>query len=297
MFFIAQMAELVDAHASGACGEIHGSSSLLLGTIGVLSMDFDIFILSFVQGIGEILPISSSVNLHLFSKLFHIESFSFSLKISLHVGSLLTLLLYFQREILNIFRGIFSSKTKLSETYFWQLLLATIPVTILGYFARDFVKEFDSPKIMGAVCIIFGIILLIFDRISCMMKRNDKSIVPVWQAFILGCFQAVAIFPGISRFGICLTSARMLLIDRKKAIHFSLLLAIPSIFGSLTLEFYESFNRNNLNIFEKNNLIGVAVTALIGILAIFPSIKFMENRGFFLITIYRVIVGAAIFFL
>ena len=74
-------------------------------------MDFNIILLSFIQGISEILPISSSVNLHFFSHIFNINTFSFSLKIALHTGSLIALMIFFRREIFDIFSGIFGSKS------------------------------------------------------------------------------------------------------------------------------------------------------------------------------------------
>ena len=255
-------------------------------------MDFNILSLSIIQGISEILPISSSVNLHFFSKVFGISDFSFSLKVALHAGSLITLFIYFGKEITDIFKGIFGMK-RLSETYFWPLFLGTIPVVIFGFLARDFVKEFDSPKVMGISCIVFGIALFLFDKLSA-RSRPDRRIISPFKSFFIGCCQTIAIFPGVSRLGICITASRMLDIDRKGAINFSLMLAIPSISGSLVLEIIECIKKSNFNVFANDSLLGIGLTAVIGIIAIVPCIRFMERQGFLALTIYRIIIGAAI---
>ena len=260
-------------------------------------MNSEILFLSVIQGVGEILPISSSVNLHFFSSILDLKSFSFSLKIALHAGSLLTLLVYFRSEIMHIFRGLFSKKVRLRDTYFAPLLFGTIPAVCLGYVARDFVKEFNAPVIMGLSSVFFGILLLIFDRMACVKTRTDKAPVSVARAFFIGCFQAIAIFPGVSRLGICVTASRMLSIDRKKALFFSLFLAIPSILGALTLEILESCKTDSSVLFSQDSLYGVALTMLIGLAIIGPCVKFMEKSGFLALTIYRIAVGIIICFI
>lgn len=253
-------------------------------------MNSDIISLSVIQGISEILPISSSVNLHFFSHLFHIENFTFSLKIALHAGSLITLIVYFGKEIRDICKGLFGKKN-IQDTYLVALIFGTIPVVILGYFAHDFVKEFDSPRVMGISSVIFGILLHVFDKFANVSKIDKKNI-SITKAFFIGCCQAIAIFPGVSRLGICITSSRMLGLARKKAIDFSLMLAIPSICGSLVLEILS--NNTHTEFISTNNVSGIVLTALIGLIAILPCIRLMERKGFLALAIYRVLIGIAI---
>ncbi|MDR1475719.1 MAG: undecaprenyl-diphosphate phosphatase [Holosporales bacterium] len=255
-------------------------------------MNLEILFLSIIQGISEILPISSSVNLYFFSKLWNTSSFCFGLKIALHIGSLITFIIYFKKEIGSIFAAIFTKKTRLSDTYFYALIIGTIPVVILGFLALNFVKEFDSKVAIGASCILFGCLLLACDKLSIARARSgDKSKVPVWKAFIIGCFQAISIFPGVSRLGICISASRMLHIDRKKSITFSMLLAIPSIFGSMILEIIDCNRRNNFSIFSLESLMGILLTMIIGLIVIFPCVKYMEKNGFTYLVIYRILIG------
>jgi undecaprenyl-diphosphatase len=262
-------------------------------------MDLNILFLSIVQGVSEVIPVSSSVNLHFFSAIFGISSFSFAIKIALHAGSLISLLIYFHSDIADICRGLVSRKKKISDTCLPQLVLGTIPVVILGFCARDFVKEFNSPKIMGAACICFGILLTVFDRLSCTQPRLSKTNVasiPLLKSFIVGVFQSVSIFPGVSRLGICITASRMLSLDRKRSIRFALLLAIPSIAGSLVLELFEAYKYGNSRWFQDEALTGIALTSIVSIVMIHPCIRYMEAHGFAAIALYRILIGAAMFF-
>lgn len=257
-------------------------------------MNFEISIISFVQGVGELLPISSSVNMYIVQKIFNMSFFNFSFKIALHAGSLLALLLYFRKELSDIFIALLTSKKSIKDTYFFPLVVGTIPVTLFGYLSRDFVREFDNKSIMGILCIFFGLLLWVIDKISLIQKHEKGRSISLLKSFVIGIFQSISIFPGVSRLGICITASRMLSINRKKAIFFSLFLAIPSICGSLCLEIYSSLTKHSEGFISKNALIGMAITAIISSAVMIPCIKFMEKKGFFAIAIYRCLIGILI---
>jgi undecaprenyl-diphosphatase len=247
-------------------------------------------LLGIIQGISEILPVSSSINLHVLSSICDIKELTLSLKIALHFGSLITLLVYFRSEIIDILKAIFGKK-RLSETGFWQLVCGTIPVVIFGYLARDYVKEFDSSKIMGICSIIFGTLLFVFDKLSCKTTRSKQQPVSKVKSFAIGCFQAVSVIPGISRLGICITASRMMGLDRPNAIHFSLLLAIPSILGSIALESYKRYSDPEFSRLMYDAWPAIIVTVIAGLLAVIPCIKMMERHGFLAIAAYRIVMG------
>ena len=260
-------------------------------------MSIDTLYLSVVQGISEILPISSSVNLHFLSHIYHIGNFSFSIKVALHAGSLITLLVYYSKEILDMMCAIFGRK-KIYDTYLIPLVLGTVPVVLFGYLARGFVKEFDSAKVMGIASIIFGILLYICDKFSISRKTHVKAgscVVSPIKSLMIGFCQAIAIFPGVSRLGICITSARMLGMPRPDAINFSLMLAIPSILGSLCLEIYNC--KHIAAFYSTATLSAIGITALVGLMAIVPCMRLMTRHGFGVLSIYRVIIGLLMCFL
>lgn len=250
-------------------------------------------ILSIVQGIGEFLPISSSTNINLIAKLFSFNDLSFSFTVALHGGSLITLLIYFRKFIYKIILGIFTNKVKLSNTAFYLMIVSTIPVVINGYIFSDFIKNFDVSFITGIILIIFGIILQVVDKYN--ISINCKS--NLLKYTIIGGFQSIAIFSGVSRSGICITACRFLNIERSQAITISLLLAIPSISGSLVLEFINMYKTNTSNTFNINTLLAVLLTGLIGIISIEPCIKYMEKSGFYALMWYRIVLGVIMLFI
>lgn len=258
-------------------------------------MNLDILALSFIQGISEILPISSSVNLYLFSQLFNWTNFTFSLKVALHAGSLLTLIVYFWKDIMDILKAL-TGKKPVRKTYLIPLILGTIPVVIFGFLSRDFIKEFDSAKIMGLSCIVFGLALVIFDKLASNHNRRYSTVSP-FKAFLIGCGETIALFPGVSRLGICLTTSRILGLDRKQAINFSLMLAIPSICGSLFLEILDAIKTPGTVKFSNDALLGIIITAIIGLIVIRPCVRYMEKIGFVYLAAYRVAIGSIIYFM
>jgi undecaprenyl-diphosphatase len=257
-------------------------------------MQSEILLLSCIQGLSEFLPVSSSVHFHFFSKIFAGRELPFSMDIALHAGSLITLLIFFRRDIGDILRGLFSSKKQLSETYFFQLVCGTIPIVVIGFLSRKYVKEFNSVTFMGVSSIIFGGLLFIFDKLSLSKKRGSS--ISIVESVIVGCFQVISILPGVSRLGICLTAARMISINRKQALHFTFLLGIPSILGSITLELFD-YGKNNAEVFPTEAWMGILTTSIVGLLAIRLCIRYMERNGFWAIAIYRAILGLVVCFL
>lgn len=270
-----------------------------MNILSYLLMNTDILILSIIQGIGEILPISSSINLCYFSSLFHLQDISFSFKIALHAGSLITLLLFFKKEIAQIFQGIFSKKTKLKDTYFKALLFGSVPIFAVGFFAKDFVREFDSKMFHGISNCIFGFLLFIIDSLAKNTTSMTRTPVSSFKAFCIGLAQTIAIFPGVSRLGICITASRVLGVDRKKSIYFSLLLAIPSIAGAIVLELFETITKKPQSaeqLFSAATFTAITSTAIVELIFIKFLIKYMIKHSFFAIAIYRLIIGLLICF-
>ena len=253
-----------------------------------------IFILSLVQGITEFLPISSSTHLFIASKLFLTQEFltqeflttefSFSFKVALHVGSLIALIIYFRKVIWNIMLGLFTNKVKLANTAFWMLVLGTLPVIIVGSILHNYIKVFDSNLYSGIMLIVFGILLYLCDKI-CSNKECNKYV----RILQIGLLQSLAIFPGVSRLGICITAGRITGLNRKESISMSMLLAIPSIAGSLVLELIKTDNIKTL--INSDAITGIFLTSVMSILALDLCIKYMERNGFKALMWYRIIIG------
>ncbi len=222
-----------------------------------------------LQGITEFLPVSSSGHLVIFSSLndsIDLNTYDIAF---LHVGTLLSIIVYYRKRIIDIFshKKTFTNSMKI-------IAVALIPAVAVGLLS-PLQGVIDSNKnilqITGAAYLIFSIILLVS-----LNSNNESAIsfdqITLKQSFIIGLAQAFALVPGISRSGITLVTGMYLGIKKTEAIYFSLLLGIPTIFGAWLLTFVESsFNVNT-------NIVAPTIVAFIsGILAIRILISITVN--------------------
>jgi undecaprenyl-diphosphatase len=222
-----------------------------------------------LQGITEFLPVSSSGHLVIFSSLndsIDLNTYDIAF---LHVGTLLSIIVYYRKRIIDIFshKKTFTNSIKI-------IAVALIPAVAVGLLS-PLQEVIDSNKnilqITGAAYLIFSIILLVS-----LNSKNESTIsfdqITLKQSFIIGLAQAFALVPGISRSGITLVTGMYLGIKKTEAIYFSLLLGIPTIFGAWLLTFVESsFNVNT-------NIVAPTIVAFIsGILAIRILISITVN--------------------
>jgi len=202
-------------------------------------------ILGIVQGLTEFLPISSSGHLVLFQSILEERTVPLLFDISLHLGTLFAILLYFLKDIKAlIFSGLrlLKRRGKAADSYdekmvIW-ILVSNIPTAFIGLFFKDHIEKiFVSLEATGVMLIITGLFLamnLFFKEGYA--HRNDMGIA---RAFIIGIAQGVALVPGISRSGITIISALALGLKRELSGRFSFLISIPAIIGAMGLEIFQ----------------------------------------------------------
>ena len=184
-------------------------------------------ILGIVQGFTEFLPISSSGHLVVARQVFGIEEQTLSFEIILHLGSLIAVIAVFWKDILDLIKKPFQNLT-------YMLILATIPAVIVGLFFKQQIEALFEGGIFLAICFIMtGLLLVYSDKIK-NNKKYDKDI-RVPDALVIGCMQAIAIAPGISRSGSTITAGLHQGLSRETAARFSFLLSIPTILGASVL--------------------------------------------------------------
>lgn len=178
--------------------------------------------LGFVQAVTEFLPISSSGHLILFKDILKLDGnlFSLSFDIILHLGTLAALILYFRKDLMKLLKG---KDNKL----FINLILATIPALVIGFFIKDFEDSLRIVPIVIAALIIVGLLFIIVEKFS----KENKNInsIKIKDALLIGLSQCVAFIPGVSRSGATITGGLFLGLKREEAAHFSFLLAIPTV--------------------------------------------------------------------
>ncbi|MCX5726704.1 MAG: undecaprenyl-diphosphate phosphatase [Candidatus Saganbacteria bacterium] len=205
-------------------------------------------LLGIVQGATEFLPVSSSGHLVIFSKLLGLRP-SLTCTVLLHLASLLAVFLYFYKDIIelgkNFFLGLWQIAKKKefhsiyhSNTYFKMsliLLCGSFFTGIIGLLLKKYViRSFESVLLVGAFLLVTAIIILIGERLS--TSKRFASQLNFVDALIIGITQGIAVFPGISRSGACISASLARGFDRKLAARFSFLISIPAILGSGLIE-------------------------------------------------------------
>lgn len=258
-------------------------------------------ILGVVQGLTEFLPVSSTAHLILVPKLLKMKEAllnSMAFDIFLHLGTLLAVILFYWKKLLRIlksfFQGIISVKKREAIDFKIgvYLIIGTLPAFLVGYFLKDIIETvLRGTFYVASFLILFSFFLLVADRI----KNSGREInnMNFMDAIVIGCFQAIALLPGVSRSGISITAGLLRGFKREEAAEFSFLLSVPAIsgaviFGAKDLLKY-GIGENFLILF-----LGFIFSFLSGFLAIKFLISFVKRYSYLIFVIYRVIVGVII---
>ena len=201
----------------------------------MISKYIETSILAFIQGVAEFIPVSSSAHLIIISKVSNFNVSSLQLDISLHLGSLLAIIFYFRKDLLNITKN---------KSLFLLIVLGSIPLIIVGYFfySSGLIENLRNLKVIAWTTLIFGILLFIADRSIIKNKINDN--LNLKNILLIGIFQILAIIPGVSRSGIIITASRFLNFDRVDSSKISFYLSIPALAGASVLSMKDINNTN-----------------------------------------------------
>ncbi len=255
--------------------------------------------LAITQGLTEFLPISSSAHLILVPTIAGWTDQGIAFDIAVHVGSLMAVLVYFRSDIIQIIKGFFRSfkggPSDFYSTLSWQLILATLPIAMIGLLAHDFVATtLRSPLVIAMSTIGFGILLFASDHYS----THQKSINQMrWKDIaLIGFAQVLALIPGTSRSGITLTAGLALGFDRKSSATFSFLLSMPVIILAGGYEGYKMISSPEplpWNLL----LIGIFFSGITAYMCIHFFMQFIQKIGMLPFVLYRLLLGCFLLFM
>jgi undecaprenyl-diphosphatase len=257
---------------------------------------FQAFVLGAVQGITELLPISSSAHLFLFPTLVGWPYAGATFDIALHAGTLLALIVAYLDDWKRMAFEFFSSdpvKQHEARSLFGMIAVATVPGLVAGRVLGELEDKMRSMPLavptMAGLLAGFGALLWAADRFS-RPGRNDR--VPGWGPAIgMGLAQCLALVPGVSRSGITMTAGRACGLSRVAAANFSFLLSVPitaaAVLYTLLLKSRELSNTMPVTTL----FVGVASSALFGFLAIRFLLGMLRRTGFWVFGLYRVVFG------
>lgn len=247
-------------------------------------------ILGIVQGLTELLPISSSAHLNLIPWIFK-WNIQESYDVALHFGTLLAIVLFFFKDWLKLIKCGYKQVVKKEKSFegkmFWYLVIATIPGGAIGFLLDHFVGDNlgKMPLVIAFSLIFMGIVLYLVDKKA--TTKTDYQHMSFKQTFLIGLSQALAFIPGVSRSGVTMTTGRLMGVDRESTAKYSFLLSTPIVFGA-TLYKFKDFT------FNMSFFIGVLASFIVGILVIKFLLEYLKKGSFKIFAIYRVILGLGI---
>ena len=246
--------------------------------------------LGVLQALGEFLPVSSSAHLALFSFFSGKPYQGLTYDVALHLATLIAVCAYFWKDLLVLIKqGLTNPKSDSGRT-FWYIGLATIPAAVAGYFLEDAAEDiFRSPLVIAVSLMFFALILFIADK-YCAKRPFYKDKTALLPFMLIGCAQALAIIPGVSRSGITITAALFLGFSRAAGARISFLLSMPIIAGAAFLKL------KDISLAEIDTaFIAGFLTAMIGgWLVIKFLMKYIQNHSFDIFVYYRWVLGLLI---
>lgn len=245
-------------------------------------------ILGLLQALGEFLPISSSAHLVLFSFFTNGNYQGLTFDVMLHLATLIAVCFYFRNDLISLIKKGLTEPKSEDGRLFWYIGLATIPAAVAGYFLEDLAEStFRAPWVLALTLIIFAVLLFIADRKG---KQNIKDNLSLKVMMLIGCAQALALIPGVSRSGITITAALFLGLSRSLSARISFLLSMPIIAGAAVLKI------SHISLSQINApLVAGFLSAMIGgFLVIKFLMKYIQKHNFDIFVYYRILLGILI---
>lgn len=247
-----------------------------------------------VQGSTEFLPVSSSGHLIIVHELLNfnfVDDLSFD--VTLHLGTLLALILFFWRDVLMYLRALFVPLTHHdpNQRLAWYLIMATLPAVFFGYFFEASIEAaLRTTTVVAIMLIVVGLLLYVVDRLSPKIKAIEH--LTLGNALVIGFAQALALIPGVSRSGITIIAGLSQKLNRVAAARFSFLLSMPVIFGAGIKKMIDLFSTQTLD--QSQWLLfaaGFIASAITGYLVIKYFLRYIQHHSLAIFAYYRIILG------
>jgi undecaprenyl-diphosphatase len=273
-------------------------------------------VLAIIQGLAEFIPVSSSGHLIIVRRLLGWNELSpaheLTFDVALHFGTLLSVLFYFRRTWFQIIRAAFGGKVvRFSEAgeadqnltvdeqreermLLWYFAIATIPGAIAGklleHSAEDYFRE--HIYLIATALIVVALLMWWSEKVSRLTKPLTR--ISFTDALVVGCAQATALIPGVSRSGSTITAGLFRDMTREAAVRFSFLLSTPIIAGAALLKAHELRKEGLPAGMHLPFLVGVLVSAIVGYITIAWLIRYLQSNSLKVFIVYRIVVGVIV---
>ena len=277
----------------------------------------EVIIIAIIEGLTEFLPVSSTGHMIIAENLLGVESNEFvkAFTVIIQFGAILSVIVLYWKRFFHINKDI-PEKFKNSEgkksllllvekfiykyDFYWKLFIAFIPAAVLGLLFSDVIdKMLEKVSVVALMLVLGGIIMLFVDRLF--NKPKERQQMTNKNAFLIGCFQCIAMIPGVSRSMATIVGGMTRGLTRKNAAEFSFFLAVPTMAAATGYKLLKLIMSPTGSQLLKDNIgmliLGNVIAFIVALIAIKFFIGFVTKYGFKLFGWYRIIVGGLLLIL
>jgi undecaprenyl-diphosphatase len=261
---------------------------------------FQSIVLGIVQGLTEFLPISSSAHLRIVPAFLGWEDPGAAFTAVCQLGTEAAVLIFFRHELWAIVRKWLSGPRRYEDPDVrlgWFLIVATIPIGILGFIFRDDIETgARNLWLVGTVLIVFALVLGYADRVG--QHRRDTDQLSARDGVLIGLAQSLSLVPGVSRSGATMSACLLLGLQRPAAARFSFLLAVPAVVASGLFELKDVITGDERSTTPFGYVMVATVIAfVVGYAAIAWLLRYLAHHSVNVFVVYRVLLGSTVLIL
>jgi undecaprenyl-diphosphatase len=273
---------------------------------------FESFVLGFVQGLTEFLPISSSAHLRLASAFADWPDAGAAFTAITQIGTETAVLIYFRKDIARIVSAWFRSLTDRSlrgdhdARMGWLVIIGSIPIGVLGIVLKDQIDtSFRDLRVIAVTLIAMGIVLGVADRLAArdetggkhraVKERKSLQELSIRDGLVFGLCQAMALVPGVSRSGATISGGLLMGYTREAAARYSFLLAVPAVLASGAFELKDAGESGHIS--WGPTAFATLIAFAVGYVVIAWFMKYISSKSFMPFVIYRIVLGIVLFWL
>lgn len=255
--------------------------------------------LGIVQGFTEPIPISSSGHLLIFKNLFNFDMLNdINFEIVVNFGSFLAICFLYRKEIIKIITDFFNFlRTKKDEykenyKYAWLIVIGTIPAGLFGLIFKDKIDAIsNNVKLVGIALLITALALFL---IKDMKGKKEKGKITILDAIVVGLFQVIALFPGISRSGSTIVGAMSRDFKRESAVNYSFMLYLPISVATMALGVKDLISTPNISSLAASYILGMLASMIVTYFSAKWFINIMKKGKLGYFSVYCLIVGVLV---
>lgn len=255
----------------------------------------DAVFLGTLEGLTEFLPVSSTGHILLAGHFLGFESAGKTFEVVIQLGAILAIIGVYAGRLVSVFRA--APREPEARRFIASVLIAFLPAVVVGVLAHDTIKQvlFESPRLIAAMLILGGVVLLIVDRLPLKVRHDDAMTFSLPMALGIGLIQCLAMIPGVSRSGATIVGALFMGASKRAAAEFSFFLSMPTMAAAFSYDLWK--NRDVLDLTAMGEIaLGFGAAFVTAVIVVRGLLNYLGRHGYALFGWWRIILGTLALF-